>query len=116
MRIVVAGVGKLGYSIAQLLAEDQLDVVVIEIDEKRKDLVQNSLDVLAIQGNSCSPTIYQDPDVRDADVMIACTDSDEVNMITCLLAKKYGIKHTLARIRNIDYAVHAPEMLHQDIR
>ncbi len=116
MRIVVAGVGKLGYSIAQLLAEEQLDVVVIEIDEKRKDLVQNSLDVLALHGNSCSPAIYRDPDVRGADVMIACTDSDEVNMITCMLAKKYGIRHTLARIRNIDYAVHAPEMLHQDMK
>lgn len=116
MRIVVAGVGKLGYSIAQLLAEDQLDVVVIEIDEKRRDVVQNSLDILALHGNSCSPVIYQDPDVRDADVMIACTNSDEVNMITCLLAKKAGIKRTMARIRNIEYEVYAPEVLRQDMQ
>ena len=93
MRIIIAGAGKLGFSIAQLLAEDQFDVVVVEIDPKRKEVVQNSLDVLAIEGNSCSPTIFADPDVRDADVIIACTDSDEVNMVTCLLAKKNGIKH-----------------------
>ena len=48
MRIIIAGAGKLGFSIAQLLAEDQFDVVVVEIDPKRKEVVQNSLDVLAI--------------------------------------------------------------------
>ena len=116
MRIIIAGAGKLGFSIAQLLAEDQFDVVVVEIDPKRKEVVQNSLDVLAIEGNSCSPIIFADPDVRDADVIIACTDSDEVNMVTCLLAKKNGIKHTVARIRNVDYAVHAPEMLNNDMK
>ncbi len=116
MRIVVAGAGKLGYSIAQLLAEDQFDVVVIENNSERKEVVQSSLDVLAIEGNCCSPSIFEYPDVRDADVLIACTDSDEVNMITCMMGKNNGIKHTVARIRNVDYAVHAPEMLTNDMR
>ncbi len=116
MRIIIAGAGKLGFSIAQLLAEDQFDVVVVELDPKRKEVVQNALDVLAIEGNSCSPTVFADPDVRGADVLIACTDGDEVNMVTCLMAKNYGIKHTVARIRNIDYAVHVPEMLHRDMK
>lgn len=116
MRIVIAGAGKLGYSIAQLLAEDQFDVVVVELDSKRKEVVQNSLDVLAIEGSACSPTIFNDPDVRDADVLIACTDSDEVNMITCMMAKSSGIKHTVARIRNVEYAIHSPEMLHNEMQ
>ena len=116
MRIVIAGAGKLGYSIAQLLAEDQFDVVVIENDPERKSVVQNSLDVLAIEGNSCSPNIFEDPDVSEADVLIACTDSDEVNMVTCLMAKTHGIPHTVARIRNVEYAVHAPEMLNKDMK
>lgn len=116
MRIVVAGAGKLGYSIAQLLAEDEFDVVVIENDPKRKDVVQNSLDVLAIEGNCCSPYMFENPDVRNADVMIACTDSDEVNMITCMMGKNNGIKHTVARIRNVDYAVHAPQMLNNEMK
>ena len=64
MRIVIAGAGKLGFSIAQLLAEDQFDVVVVEIDPKRKDVIQNTLDVLAIEGNSCNPTTFADPDIR----------------------------------------------------
>lgn len=116
MRIIIAGAGKLGYSIAQLLTEGQFDVVLIESDAKRKELVQNSLNLMAIEANSCNPITFEDPDVRDADVMIACTDSDEVNMITCLMAKKYGIKHTVARIRNVDYAVHAAEMLQNDMK
>lgn len=116
MRIIIAGAGKMGFSIAQLLAEDQFDVVVVEVDPKRKEVVQNSLDVLAIEGNSCSPTTFADPDVCDADVLIACTDSDEVNMVTCLMAKNHGIKHTVARIRNVEYAVHAPEMLNKDMK
>ena len=116
MRIVIAGAGKLGYSIAQLLAEDQFDVVVVEKDPKRKEVVQASLDVLTIEGNSCNPSTFNDPDVRDSDVLIACTDSDEVNMVTCLMAKLNGIKHTVARIRNVDYTIQAPEMLNENMK
>ncbi|MBR5857516.1 MAG: Trk system potassium transporter TrkA [Phascolarctobacterium sp.] len=116
MRIVVAGAGKLGYSVAELLSDDEFDVVVIENDPKRKDVVQNSLDVLVIEGNACSPTTFRDPDIRNADVLIACTDSDEVNMITCMMAKNNGIKHTVARIRNVDYAINSPEMLNSEMK
>lgn len=116
MRIVVAGAGKLGYSIAELLADDEFDVIVVENDPKRKDVVQNSLDVLVIEGNACSPSMFRDPDIRNADVLIACTDSDEMNMITCMMAKNNGIKHTVARIRNVDYAISSPEMLNNDMK
>ncbi len=115
MRIVIVGAGKLGYSIASLLAEGQYDVVVVEADERRREVVKNSLDVLTISGNGCSPSILGDPAVKDADVLIASTDSDEVNMITCLMAKNYGVQHTVARIRNTDYAFNAPELLTQEM-
>ncbi len=116
MRIVVAGAGKLGYSIAQLLAEGQFDVVVVELDAKRREVVQNTLDVLAIEGNSCSPLLFNDPNVKNADVLIACTDSDEVNMITCMMAKNHGIGHTVARIRNLEYAMYSPQILTGDMK
>ncbi len=60
MRIVVVGAGKLGYSVAQLLADDQYDVVVIEQDEKRREVVKNSLDVLTIGANGASPMTMQE--------------------------------------------------------
>lgn len=116
MRIVIAGAGKLGYSIAQLLSGDEFDVVVIEQDPKRREQVQSTLDVLTIDGNSCSPLTYDDPDIRDSDVFIACTDSDEVNMISCLMAKNNGIKHTVARIRNVEYKVRTADMLQKDMK
>ena len=116
MRIIVAGAGKLGYSIAQLLAEKQYDVVVVEPDQQRVEHVQNSLDVLALEGNACDPAMYNNLDLQDADMLIACTDSDEANMVTCILAKKYGIKNTVGRIRNVEYATNAKEMLHTDMK
>ena len=96
MRIVVVGVGKTGYSIAKLLADGDYDVVVVEQDEERRQVIKDSLDVLAIRGNGCSPEVLSLPEVRNADVFIAVTDSDEVNMVACRLAKAYGAKHTVS--------------------
>ncbi|MEG1345665.1 MAG: Trk system potassium transporter TrkA, partial [Acidaminococcaceae bacterium] len=103
--------GKLGYSVAQLLAEEQYDVVVVEQDEKRREVVKNTLDVLTIGANGASPLTMMDPFVKDADMVLATTDSDEVNMVACMLAKQNGVKHTVARIRNTEYAQKAGEFL-----
>ena len=85
MRIVVVGAGKLGYSIANLLADGNYDVVVVEVDEKRREVVNDSLDVLTICGSGCSEEVLSDPEVKGADVLVATTDSDEVNMIICFM-------------------------------
>ena len=101
MKIVVVGAGKMGYSIAQLLADGSYDVVVIEQDDERRQVIKDSLDVLTIQGNGCSPDILGMPEVRDADVFIAVTDSDEVNMVACRMAKEFGAHHTVMKIIRI---------------
>lgn len=116
MRIVVVGAGKLGYSIASLLADGNYDVVVIESDEKRREVVNDSLDVLTICGSGCSEEVLSDPEVKGADVLVATTDSDEVNMITCFMAKKHGVKHTVARVRNTDYDRNAKELLEREMK
>lgn len=113
MKIVVVGAGKMGYSIAQLLADGSYDVVVIEQDEDRRQVVKDSLDVLTIQGNGCSPDILSMPEVRDADVFIAVAESDEVNMVACRMAKEFGAKHTVARVRNEEYTGLEPKMLNK---
>lgn len=112
MRAVVIGAGKLGYSVAQLLAKEQCDVVVIEQDEARRDVVKNTLDVLTIGANGTSPLTMMNPDVKDADVVLATTDNDEVNMVACMLAKANGVKHTVARVRNTDYTSKAGDFMH----
>ena len=111
MRIIVVGAGKLGYSIAELLSKEQFDVVVIDKDESQLEAAKNTLDVLTIAANGASPITMDDPDVRDADILIAVTASDEVNMVACVLAKKHGIKHPIARIRDMKFMSEAKDYL-----
>ena len=103
MRAVIVGAGKLGYTTADLLSREKIDVVVIDKEEGQLDAVKNNLDVLTINANGASPITMNDPDVKNADMLIAVTASDEVNMVCCMLAKKYGIKHTIARIRDMQF-------------
>jgi len=116
LRIVVVGAGKLGYSVAQLLANDQYDVVVIEQDEKRREVVKNNLDVLTVGANGASPLTMAETFVKDADMLLASTDSDEANMVICMLAKQNGVKHTVARIRNTDYTQLSDVFMKDDMK
>ncbi len=111
MRIIVVGAGKLGYSIAELLSQENFDVVVIDHDESQLAAVRSTLDVLTIAANGASPITMNDPDVRGADILIAVTASDEVNMVACILAKKHGIQHTVARIRDMQFMSEAKDYL-----
>ena len=114
MRIVIVGAGKLGYSIAELLSGEQNDVVVIDRDEARLEAAKNTLDVLTIAANGASPITMNDPDVRGSDILIAVTAQDEVNMMACILAKKHGIQHTAARIRDTEFLTGAKEYVKEN--
>ncbi len=114
MRIVVVGAGKLGYSIAELLSKEQFDVVVIDEDETQLEAVKNTLDVLTIAANGASPVTMADPDVKGADILIAVTASDEVNMVACILAKKHDITHTVARIRDMQFVSEGKDYLKEN--
>ncbi|AET66475.1 K+ transport system, NAD-binding component [Desulfosporosinus orientis DSM 765] len=104
MRIVIVGAGKVGFSLAQRLSEEGHEITVIEQDEERRLIVQNSLDVMTISGNGASPQFLAEFGLLKADLMVAVTDRDEVNMIACMAAKQAGISRTIARVRNQDYA------------
>ena len=111
MRVVIVGAGKLGYTIAELLSNEQMSVTVIDREEDRLTALKNNLDVLTIVANGASPITMDDPDVNGADVFIAVTEVDEVNMVACILAKKHGIKHTIARIRDMQFLSEAKDYL-----
>lgn len=100
MRIVIIGAGKLGFAIADLLSSENYEVVVVDKDEEQLAGVRDYLDVLTIHGDGTSPALMRDPDVRDSDFLVAVTDMDEVNILSCILAKKNGIAHTISRIRD----------------
>ncbi len=112
MRVVIVGAGKLGYSLAQCLSKEEHEVTVIEQDEERRLIVQNSLDVMTVCGNGASPQFLLDSGIK-ANLLVAVTDSDEVNMITCMAAKQAGIPQTIARVRNQEYVGHGQEAFHK---
>ena len=114
MRIVIVGAGKLGYSIAELLANEEFDVVLVDQDETRLEAAKNTLDVLTVTANGASPITMNDPDIRSADILIAVTAGDEVNMIACILTKKHSITHTVARIRAMQFLSEAKKYLKEN--
>lgn len=103
MKSIIIGAGKVGFSIAQLLSSEEHDVVVIEQDEERSELIDQALDVQVINGSGASWRVLESAGVRNADMVVAVTEFDELNMIACLLAKRYGVKTTVARVRNPEY-------------
>lgn len=99
MRIIVIGAGHLGYIIAELLSNEGYDVVVVDSDGDKLEAVRNDLDVLTVLADGTSPSFMRSQ-ARDSDLLVAVTAIDEVNIIACILAKKNGIPHTIARIRD----------------
>lgn len=100
MRTIVVGAGEVGYHIAKRLVQEGHDVVIIEENAAIKERVEKELDVLAVQGHGASPTVLEEAGVAKTDMMIAVTDEDEVNLVTSVLAKEYGVATTIARVRN----------------
>ena len=111
MRVVVIGAGKLGYMISDLLSKEQFDVIVVDHDANQLEAVKNTLDVLTIQANGASPITLEHPDISGSDILIAVTATDEVNMVACIMAKKHGIHHTIARIRDMQFISEAKDYL-----
>ena len=99
MRIIVIGASHLGYIIAELLSNEGYDVVVVDSDGDKLEAVRNDLDVLTVLADGTSPSFMRSQ-ARGSDLLVAVTAIDEVNIIACILAKKNGIPHTIARIRD----------------
>ena len=103
MKIVVVGAGKVGYSLAQRLVQDEHDVYLIEKSPERIKNLENNLDVNLVQGNGSSISLLQEIGVEDIGMLIAVTDSDEVNILACMIGKAAGIPKTIARVRDNEY-------------
>ncbi|MEG0590229.1 MAG: Trk system potassium transporter TrkA, partial [Lachnospiraceae bacterium] len=103
MKIVIIGDGKVGYKLAKQLSEENYDIVLIDNNEGKLKEAINRLDIICITGDGASVEIQKEADVAHADLVIACASTDEFNMVACLLAKRIGAKHTIARVRNPIY-------------
>ena len=104
MYIIIAGGGAIGFHVASLLVEEGHQVVVIESSETVLKMFRRQLDVKTIQGNAATPKILREAEADRADLVLAVTNSDETNMVTCFMAKELGAGTTAARIRNPDYS------------
>lgn len=110
MKIVIVGNGKVGFSLAEQLVAERHDVTVVDIRDKNLSTASDTLDLMVIQGNGVSTTTLLEAGVDSADILAATTNSDEVNMVCCLLAKNLGTKYTIARIRNPEYTSTVAEL------
>ena len=103
MKIIVVGGGKVGRTLVEQLIAEGHDIAVIDSKSRVITNVTDNFDVLGVQGNGASYTVQQDAGVEEADLLIAVTDADEVNLLCCLVAKKAGGCNTIARVRNPIY-------------
>lgn len=104
MHIMIVGCGNVGKTLAEQLSQEGHNVAVVDIRPDRVHNVSNSFDVLGVIGNGASPSVQQEAGIEDTDVFIAVTTSDELNLLCCLIAKKVGGCHTIARVRNPVYS------------
>ena len=104
MRIVVVGDGKVGRTLTERLTLEGHDVMVIDNSERALSEATNTLDVMGICGNGASRQVQLEAGVDSADLLIAATSGDELNLLCCLVAKKLGARHTIARVRNPEYS------------
>ena len=103
MNIIIVGCGKIGSTILESLVEEGHDVVGIDNDEQVITQITNVHDIMAVCGSGTDYDMLKEAGVANAEMFIAVTSSDELNMLSCYMAKKMGAKHTIARIRNPEY-------------
>lgn len=103
MRVIVVGCGKIGRAILESMQEERHDILAIDSNPDVIEQIANTFDVMAICGNATSREMLLSAGVAKTDLFIAVTQSDEVNMLSCFLAKRMGAKYTVARIRETEY-------------
>ena len=104
MKIIIVGCGKVGTTLAEQLNREQHDITLIDSDAEALQAVADSIDVMCVTGNGAVYQVQMEAGIKEADLLIATTNSDELNMLCCLIAKKAGNCHTIARIRNPEYS------------
>ncbi|MCU0725161.1 MAG: Trk system potassium transporter TrkA [Planctomycetes bacterium] len=104
MKVVIVGAGQVGFHIAERLSREGHDVSLIERDPEKATLMASQLNALVVQGTGASAESLDQVRIANTDLFIAVTDQDEVNLISCMLAKGEGVKRVISRIRNVEYA------------
>jgi len=104
MKVAIIGAGKVGKEIAVRLLAEGHDLIIVDKDESKLTKIEEDFDCLVIKGSGSAAKTLGSPLIKKCDLLIAVTNSDEVNMIACMTAKRIGIPQTIARIRDPDYS------------
>lgn len=119
MNITIIGAGDIGYHLAGMLASEKKNVVLVDQNEEALNRIGNEFDLLTVCGSATSPRVLDKAGVRNADLIIAATNIDEVNILAAMMSKRMGAKKTIARVRNEDYsadnAIISPQELGIDV-
>jgi trk system potassium uptake protein TrkA len=103
MKITIIGCGKVGSALAEQLVREGHDITIIDSKASVVHNITQTLDVMGVVGNGASYNILMSAGIAEADLLIAVTGSDELNLLCCIIAKKAGNCHTIARVRNPEY-------------
>ena len=115
LKIVIIGAGEIGYDLASVLSKEKHDVTVLDRDKDSLTKAAETIDVLTIEGNATSGKDLVRAGVSDADILIAVTSIDEVNMITAMMSKRLGAKTVIARVRSDEFALPNAPLSPKDI-
>lgn len=110
MKIVIIGLGKIGKTILGVLANEDHAITIIDDNRSKIEELIEKYDVSGVVGNGACMDIQRKANVKNADLVIAFTSSDELNIFACMVARKLGAKNTIARVRNPDYSSQIAEM------
>lgn len=103
MKIIIVGAGKVGSTLADYLSMEEHDITIVDNDERAIQRASNTLDVMCIKGPGAAPSVLREAGAEEADLLLATTNMDEVNMLCALAAKRMGTGYTIARIRDVAY-------------
>ena len=110
MKIVIIGLGNICKTILKVLAKENHNITIIDEKKDKIEELIEKYDVSGVVGNGACMDIQKEAKVKDADLVITLTDSDELNIFACMVARKVGAKNTIARVRNPDYSNQIAEM------
>ena len=113
MRIIIVGCGRVGQTLAEKLCDDGNEVIVVDLSPEKVKAVTDTVDVMGIVGNGAKHTTLHEAGIENTDLFIAVTNSDELNLLCCMVAKKEGTCETIARVKNPEYSADAPYLKQQ---
>lgn len=103
MRIMIVGAGEVGYYLSETLSLEGHEVVLVDRNETRLRRLEKILNVMTVVGNGASAQVLEQGGIEKTDLFIAVTDIDEVNLVSCILSREYGVKRRVARVRNEEF-------------